>query len=356
MASGAQRKIIHCDCDCFFAAVEMRDDPALRDIPIAIGGASDRRGVISTCNYPARKYGIHSAMATAQAVKLCPELKVIPGHMSKYREASQQIMDIYRDYTDLIEPLSLDEAFLDVSDSSSCGGSATLIAEEIRQRVRETVGITISAGVAPNKFLAKIASDWNKPDGLFVITPAEVEGFVLQLPVKKIFGVGKVTAGKLKQMGIETCADIRSMTLAQLVNRFGRFGKRLYELSQGIDDRPVKTNRERKSISVEHTYSSDLQRLEDCLEKLPGLLDELQQRYEKHRDQRDIAGAVVKLKFHDFTQTTVEQSSSDCVLPLYERLCREAWSRGERAVRLIGVGYRLIPHNPQQAIQLNLID
>lgn len=356
MSGAKQRKIIHCDCDCFFAAVEMRDDPALRDIPIAVGGASDRRGVISTCNYLARSFGIHSAMATAQAVKLCPALKVIPGNMGKYRDASRQIMDIYRDYTDLIEPLSLDEAYLDVSESKMHGGSATLIAEDIRRRVHETVDITISAGVAPNKFLAKIASDWNKPDGLCVITPSQVEAFVLQLPVNKIFGVGKVTAAKLKQMGIETCADIRQLTLAQLVNRFGRFGKRLYELSQGVDERPVKVNRDRKSISVEHTYSIDLPDLAGCIEKLPPLLEELEQRFSKHRDTRDIAGAVVKLKFHDFSQTTVEQKAIDCSLQLYEKLCQEAWHRGEKAVRLIGIGYRLEPHNPQQVVQLPLLD
>ena len=334
----------------------MRDDPSLQEIPLAIGGASDRRGVISTCNYQARQYGIHSAMATARAVKLCPGLKVIPGNMAKYRDASAQIMEIYRDYTELIEPLSLDEAYLDVTGVSHKGGSATLIAEEIRQRVKDSVGITISAGVAPNKFLAKIASDWNKPDGLCVIAPDQVEEFVLQLPVKKIFGVGKVTATKLHEIGVETCADLRQQSMAQLVNRFGRFGKRLYELCRGFDERPVKASRERKSISVEHTFSRDLPDLESCLKKLPVMLNELEERFQKHRKQRDVAGAVVKLKFFDFTQTTVEQAGIDCSQAMYEHLCREAWQRGEKAVRLIGVGYRLQPRNPQYAEQLTLLD
>ncbi|MDO6419554.1 DNA polymerase IV [Amphritea sp. 2_MG-2023] len=350
------RKIIHCDCDCFFAAVEMRDDPSLSDIPLAIGGSSDRRGVISTCNYPARKFGIHSAMATAHAMKLCPSLKVIPGNMEKYRQASAAIMSIYADYTDQIEPLSLDEAYLDVTGSTLKGGSATFIAQEIRQRVEEQVGITISAGVAPNKFVAKIASDWHKPDGLCVITPDQLEAFVLQLPVKKIFGVGKVTTAKLQQMGIETCADLRTLSMAQLVDRFGRFGKRLYELSRGIDDRPVRTSRERKSISVEHTFAVDLPNLACCIEKLPVMLAELAQRFEKHAEQREVAGAVIKLKFSDFSQTTVEQSASECPLALYQHLCQEAWFRGKKAVRLIGVGYRLQPKNQQQAVQLKLID
>lgn len=334
----------------------MRDDPSLSEIPLAIGGASDRRGVISTCNYPARKFGIHSAMATAHALKLCPGLKVIPGNMEKYRQASAAIMSIYGDYTDLIEPLSLDEAYLDVTGSTIKGGSATLIAEEIRQRVKQTVGITISAGVAPNKFIAKIASDWNKPDGLCVITPDQLESFVLQLPVRKIYGVGKVTTAKLHQMGIETCADLRTLSMAQLVDRFGRFGKRLYELSRGEDDRPVRTSRERKSISVEHTFSADLPDVASCLEQLPTMLNELGTRFTKYADQREIAGGVIKLKFSDFSQTTVEQSGTECSLALYQNLCREAWERGKKTVRLIGVGYRLKPKSRQMAVQLKLLE
>lgn len=356
LAEPPLRKIIHCDCDCFYAAVEMRDDPSLRDIPIAIGGASDRRGVISTCNYPARKFGVHSAMSTAKALQKCPHLKLLPGNMEKYRQASQQIMAIYQDYTDLIEPLSLDEAFLDVTGSELCNGSATRIAEEIRARVRAEVGITISAGVAGNKFLAKIASDWRKPDGLFVVPPADMQDFIEQLPVVKIFGVGKVTAAKLHEMGIQTCGELKAYSLAQLVDRFGRFGKRLYELCRGIDERPVKVSRERKSISVEHTYPQDLPSLEKCQQQLPILLQELQRRFEKHKDKRDISGAVVKLKFHDFSQTTVELATPTPNLSLYQHLCEQAWQRGEKPVRLIGLGYRLVEHKPRQGVQLSLFE
>jgi DNA polymerase-4 len=177
------RKIIHCDCDCFYAAVEMRDNPALTDIPIAIGGSVEQRGVVATCNYPARKFGIHSAMPMAQALKRCPHLTVIRGDMAKYKAVARQVFAIYRDVTELIEPLSLDEAFLDVSEVTLHHGSATRMAEAIRHRVKQEVGITVSAGVAPNKFLAKIASDWRKPDGLFVITPDDIDAFVQQLPV-----------------------------------------------------------------------------------------------------------------------------------------------------------------------------
>ena len=202
----------------------MRDQPHYRDIPLAIGGAPERRGVIATCNYPARKYGIHSAMSTATALRLCPNLTVVSGNMAKYKAVSAQVMQIFSDYTDLIEPLSLDEAFLDVTASTSCQGSATLIAQEIMQRVEQNLGITLSAGVAPNKFLAKIASDWNKPNGLFVIRPQEIDSFVHNLPVKKISGVGKKTAERLHKLGIETCGGLRKRSYADLIQHFGKFG------------------------------------------------------------------------------------------------------------------------------------
>ena len=182
------RKIIHCDCDCFYAAVEMRDDASLRLLPIAIGGKADRRGVVATCNYNAREFGIRSAMPTAHALRLCPDLVVIPGTMAKYREAAHHIRQIFYRYTDKVEPLSLDEAYLDVTDCEECQGSATLIAQQIREVIAQEVGVTASAGVAPNKFLAKVASDLNKPDGQYVITPKGVDEFVKTLEVKRIFG------------------------------------------------------------------------------------------------------------------------------------------------------------------------
>lgn len=351
-----QRKIIHCDCDCFFAAVEMRDNPALKQIPMAIGGDPSRRGVIATCNYPAREYGVRSAMATAQALKLCPDLTVLHGNMDKYREASRQIMSIFRDYTDIIEPLSLDEAFLDVTGTDLCQGSATYIAEEIRQRVKETVGITISAGVAPNKFIAKIASDWNKPDGLYVVQPAQITAFLDELSVDKISGVGKKTAEKLDSMGISTCLDLRKRSLAELVERFGKFGKRLFELARGIDDRPVQTSRIRKSISVEHTYANDLGDVEACLDKLPTLLEELAERFEKHGKDKQITGVIVKVKFFDFIQTTAEHAVAIPELAHFRQLLIDAFSRGGRPVRLLGVGYKLKPLLDQQPKQLNLLD
>ncbi|WP_445010576.1 DNA polymerase IV [Vreelandella stevensii] len=346
------RKIIHCDCDCFYAAVEMRDNPALAEIPIAIGGSVEQRGVVATCNYPARAFGIHSAMPMAQALKRCPHLTVIRGDMAKYKAVARQVFAIYRDVTELIEPLSLDEAFLDVSDVTQYHGSATRMAEAIRQRVKEQVGITVSAGVAPNKFLAKIASDWRKPDGLFVITPDDIDAFVQQLPVKKIHGVGPRTAEKLAELGIQTGADLRARPLTELVERFGRFGHRLHELSHGRDERPVKTHRERKSISTEQTYSRDLPTLEACRHELPELISDLERRYARLDPAPAVRGLMVKVKFNDFTQTTVEHADPAPDLEQFETLLNVGWARGERPVRLLGVGYRLAEETAVQQLSL----
>ena len=346
------RKIIHCDCDCFYAAVEMRDNPALTDIPIAIGGSVEQRGVVATCNYPARKFGIHSAMPMAQALKRCPHLTVIRGDMAKYKAVARQVFAIYRDVTELIEPLSLDEAFLDVSEVTLHHGSATRMAEAIRHRVKQEVGITVSAGVAPNKFLAKIASDWRKPDGLFVITPDDIDAFVQQLPVKKIHGVGPRTAEKLAELGIQTGADLRARPLTELVERFGRFGHRLHELSHGRDERPVKTHRERKSISTEQTYSQDLPTLEACRRQLPELIGDLERRYARLDPAPAVRGVMVKVKFNDFTQTTVEHADPAPDLEQFETLLNVGWARGERPVRLLGVGYRLAEETAVQQLSL----
>jgi DNA polymerase-4 len=348
------RKIIHCDCDCFYASVEMRDDPSLRGRPLAVGGRPDQRGVVATCNYEARRFGIHSAMATAQAMKLCPDLLLIPPNMEKYRLASRQIMDIYRDYTELVEPLSLDEAYLDVSDSPHCKGSATLIAQEIRRRIFETVGITASAGVAPNKFVAKIASDWNKPDGLFLVRPDEVDAFVAALPVKKLHGVGKVTAAKMHGLGVQTCADLRSWSMAKLQENFGSFGARLHDLCRGIDYRDVNPVRERKSISTEETYTPDVPDLSGCLALLPELMEHLQGRIKRNNAEKFINKLFVKLKFNDFQQTTVECVGYAPNLAIYSHLMETGWLRAGRPVRLLGVGVRL--SDTEQVEQLGLFD
>jgi DNA polymerase IV len=335
------RKIIHVDCDCFYAAIEMRDDPSLARKPLAVGGAADRRGVIATCNYEARAYGVRSAMASGHALKLCPDLLIVKPRMDVYKAVSREIHGIFRDYTEVIEPLSLDEAYLDVSDSPHFAGSATRIAQEIRRRVSQELHITVSAGVAPNKFLAKIASDWKKPNGLFVITPDQIEAFVAELPVSKLHGVGKVTADKLGRLGIRTCADLRQWHKLALVKEFGHFGERLWGLAQGIDERPVQTDSRRQTVSVETTFDHDLPDLPACLAQLPQLLEELARRMARLDASYRPDKPFVKIKFHDFTQTTLEQAGARRDLDSYKLLLSAAFARGDKPVRLLGVGVRL---------------
>jgi DNA polymerase-4 len=337
-----QRKIIHVDCDCFYAAIEMRDDPQLAGKPLAVGGSAERRGVIATCNYEARAYGVRSAMSSRHALKLCPDLLIVKPRMEAYKEASREIHTIFREYTDLIEPLSLDEAYLDVSDCAHFAGSATRIAQDIRRKVSKRLHITVSAGVAPNKFLAKIASDWRKPDGLFVITPGEVEDFVADLSVSKLHGVGKVTADRLQRQGIERCEDLRQWSKLKLVREFGSFGERLYSLAWGIDERPVQNDSRRQSVSVENTYDKDLPDLASCLGKLPELMATLEGRMARIDSSYRPGKPFVKVKFHDFTQTTLEQAGAGRDLDSYQQLLAQAFARGSKPVRLLGIGVRLL--------------
>lgn len=333
-----QRKIIHCDCDCFYASVEMRDDPRLLELPLAIGGKADQRGVIATCNYAARKFGVRSAMPTSQALKRCPDLVVMRPNMEKYRIASRQILSIYRSYTDLVEPLSLDEAYLDVSHTPQLQGSATRIAQEIRHRIANDVGITVSAGVAPNKFLAKIASDWNKPDGLYVILPEQVEAFVVQLEVDRLFGVGKVTAAKLHQLGIQTCKDLLQWSLPDLLQQFGKLGASLFSLCRGIDERAVIASSERKSVSVEETYTHDLPDFAHCIAELPVLYAELEKQVMRTNTTSQINKLNIKIRFNDFKQTTVECRASQLNQQVFADLLQIGYQRRNRPVRLIGLG------------------
>ncbi|SEA96957.1 DNA polymerase IV [Lonsdalea quercina] len=346
------RKIIHVDMDCFYAAIEMRDNPRLRDIPLAIGGSALRRGVISTANYPARRYGVHSAMATATALRLCPHLTLLPGRMEVYKATSLQIRQIFARYTELIEPLSLDEAYLDVTDSLHCNGSATLMAQEIRQTIFDELNLTASAGVAPIKFLAKVASEQNKPNGQFVITPAEVDDFILALPLAKIPGVGKVTASRLSERGLHTCADVRRYDLSALLKSFGKFGRVLWERCHGIDERQVLPDRLRKSVGVEKTLAEDIHDWPQCEALIETLYDELEVRLRRVKPDLHIARQGVKLKFDDFRQTTQEH-----VWPVLNKqdliqLARQTWEqrREARGVRLVGLHVTLL--DPQLERQL----
>lgn len=334
-----ERKILHIDMDCFFAAIEMRERPELEGRPLAVGGRD--RGVLTTCNYEARKFGCHSAMPTYLALRKCPGLVVVPVNFELYRETSRQIRRVFEEFTELVEPLSLDEAYLDVSHLHSEGGS---VAGEVRERIREATQLTASAGIAPNKFLAKIASDWNKPDGQFEVCPDEVRSFMPDLPVEKIWGVGKRTAEKLHRMGLKTCGDLQQRTLVELDQGFGKFGQQLYELCRGIDHRPVNPDRERKSLSNERTFSEDVEVAEDGELRLVDLLDELAGDYQGGHSGREIREGFVKLKFNDFSVTTAQRPMKSVERERFSELLREAWQRGEgKAVRLIGAGVRFYP-------------
>ncbi|MCA0913957.1 DNA polymerase IV [Marinobacter nauticus] len=352
----AQRKIIHVDCDCFFAAVEMRDDPSLRDVPLAVGGEGGR-GVVTTCNYRARAFGVRSAMPGSEARRLCPGLVTVPPDMGRYRAVSQQVMAILREMTDLVEPLSLDEAFLDVTDVDAFKGSATLMARHLRERVSREVGITISAGVAPNKFLAKIASDWRKPDGLFVITPPEVADFVRELPVEKLFGVGQVTAARLHALGVKTCGDMQALGADVLIEKFGKQGYRLFEMAHGRDNRPVVVSRVAKSVSVERTFSQDLPDRSACDTVMPALVADLNLRLSRKGQHKPIHKLFVKIRYSDFSTHTLErvrESVTEPALMDFQPLLEELMPK-DRPVRLLGVGVRF-RNDDAPVTQLRLFD
>ncbi|AWL10963.1 DNA-directed DNA polymerase [Saliniradius amylolyticus] len=349
------RKIIHIDMDCFFAAVEMRDHPEWRDIPIAIGGSADRRGVIATCNYPAREYGVRSAMATAYALRLCPQLLLVPGRMELYRQVSAQIRQIFSRYTDLIEPLSLDEAYLDVTHCLAFNGSATLIAQDIRAAIYRETGLTASAGVAPCKFVAKIASDENKPDGIRVVTPEQLDDYVRQLPLELIPGVGKVTAEKLAKLGLLSCEDVRQSNESQMVEILGKFGKALWQRAHSIDERPVSNERQRKSVGAEVTLPQDIYTRAECWQVIERLYDKLEARLKAYQPDLHIYGQGLKLKFDDFRQTTVEHRQLRLSRAYFGQLLDEGLSRQQhRGIRLVGMHVTLPtePNSPQLALPL----
>ncbi|MGL1935987.1 MAG: DNA polymerase IV [Fibrobacterales bacterium] len=342
----ALKKIIHVDMDSFYASVEMRDNPELRDKPIAVGGPAEKRGVLCTCNYLAREFGVRSAMATGYAQKLCPQLVLVPVNMDKYKAESKKIHAIFGEYTQLIQPLSLDEAYLDVTDTTQCQGSATLIAEEIRRKIFETTDLTASAGIAPNKFLAKISSDLNKPNGQYVIIPDAIEQFMIPLPVEKIFGVGKVAQKRLKELGIDTCGDLQKLTLEELHHKLGNWGANLYNLSRGIGSATVETSRNRKSISQERTFHKDMEGelsvLRPSIEKVYDILSSYISRYQGRQSVPvKMRKSSIKIKFSDFTQTTVERDFGSYSLENFLELMREGLTRKSLDVRLVGLGVKV---------------
>ena len=343
------RKIIHLDMDCFYAAIEVRDNPELRGHPVAVGGAHNRRGVLTTCNYEARAFGIHSAMPTFKALQKCPHLIVMPVRFDAYRTESRRIRTLMEGFSERIEPLSLDEAYLDISHLSR---PASEVASQLRNQIYSTTGLTASAGIAPNKLLAKIASDWNKPNGQFELQPENVADFMEALPVRRVWGIGPVTASKLQSLGVETCGQMQQMTSIELQQLFGKFGAELHDLCRGHDDRPVETQRERKSLSNEQTFSADLETLEECRERIIPMVDELTKDLRRHQEGPGIAKVFVKIKFADFSRTTVERSGLEPDLSVFNDLLAEGFGRSGQPVRLLGVGVRFAELKSKKAFQL----
>lgn len=334
------RKIIHIDMDAFFASVEQRDHPELRGKPIAVG-YDDVRGVVSTASYEARKYGVRSAMSMQIAKRMCKDLIVVPGRYERYKEVSWAIHSIFHDYTDLVEPLSLDEAFLDVTHNKKGMPLASEIAKEIKQRIKDELHLTASAGISYNKLLAKIASDYHKPDGLYIIHPDQALDFIAQLQVEDLWGVGPKTAQKMHKMGIFNGEQLRQCSVGHLKSVFGKMGPVFYNYARGIDERPVVTNYVRKSVGCEHTFSEDLIRPSAILIALYHLVVELTERLEKSK----FVGKTVtlKIKYNDFQQITRSitthkklQTKKD-ILPLAKQLLHQIHYSNMHPIRLMGL-------------------
>lgn len=335
-----QRKIIHIDMDAFYAAVEQREKPALVGKPVVVGGLPNRRGVVSTCNYEARRYGIHSAMPSTRALTLCPHAVFIRPNFALYRDVSQQIFSLLHEYTHHIETLALDEAYMDVSAVAAQHQSATALAVKIKQRILTATGLTASAGIAANKFLAKIASAMDKPDGLFIIKPAESEQFVAGLTIRKFHGIGPATEKRMHNLGIYTGADLRRHSLQQLTEIFGKAGLYYYHAARGIDKRPVQANAPRKSVGAENTFAHDLHEQPLMLKHL----NEAAVKVARMLAARKISGRTVtiKVKYADFTQATRSRTLPEALSGLRQlrSLLPELLSKTKAAhkpVRLLGV-------------------
>ena len=351
------RKIIHIDMDAFFASVELRDRPDLKDLPVVIS-SHHPRAVIAAASYPAREFGLRSAMPMSQAKKRCPHVVVIEPNFEKYRAVSEKIHHIFKQYTTLIEPLSLDEAYLDVTENLKNIPSATEVAQCIRADILQVTGLTSSAGVAPNKFLAKIASDWHKPNGICVIKPQHIQNFIQYLPLKKIPGVGKVTYEKLKNLQLETLGDLQKVEEALLIQQFGKYGKQLYLYAQGIDERPVEIERERQQISKEITFDDDLN-LSQCFVYWPHLIQQVWEILQKKN--LCAKGVSVKLKLKNFQvlqhsksfkQPISHQSDLEKILHI---LLNEMHISPTAQFRLVGIGVYQLSEKAQQS-QLSLWD
>ena len=350
------KKIIHIDMDAFYANVEQRDNPELRGKPIAIGSASPR-GVVATASYEARKYGVHSALPSVTALRRCPKLIFVRGNMEKYKTISVQIRKIFEEFTDLVEPLSLDEAYLDVTENKKNNPSATILANEIRKRIFEETQLTASAGVSYNKFLAKVASDYNKPNGIFVITPDEATEFINKLKIESFFGIGKVTAEKMHKMGIFFGADLKKLSEHRLTQTFGKAGTYYYQIVRGNDNRTVNPYRERKSVGGENTFSNDLMLLDEQKEALLPIIKKVYERIK--RADKYGRTLTLKVKYSDFTQITRSKTlltpitKFDTLIENSIELLTQVHTT-DKTVRLLGVSVSNFLTEEQEAIQLKI--
>lgn len=356
------RKIIHVDMDAFYASVEQMDNPELKGKPLAVGG-SEVRGVVSAASYEARRFGVRSAISGIQAKKLCPDLIFVRPRFDRYKEISKKIRKIFHDYTDLVEPLSLDEAYLDVTENKKGNPSATLIAQEIRKRIFEEVGLTASAGISVNKFVAKIASDYNKPNGQKTVNPDEVEAFLEKLDIKKFYGVGKVTAEKMYQLGIFTGFDLKQKPLEYLEKHFGNSGFHYYQICRGIHNSAVKPNRKIKSVGAERTFGENLSSEIFMEERLQSIAKELEKRIQKSK----ISGKTItlKIKYSDFTLQTRSKtlpyfvSDKNIILDVAKDLLYQ--ERLKNSVRLLGISVHNLNNEvktktalPQKSVSVQL--
>lgn len=352
------RRILHCDMDCFYAQVHMRDDPKLRGKPVVIGGSPQGRGVVAAASYEAREYGVRSAMPAARAVQRCPHAIFLKPDFPRYRAESEKIFEILGSFTPVIQPASLDEAYLDVTEHLEPWETATRVAQEIRRRVWEERRLTVSVGVGPNRLVAKIASDYHKPDGLTVVRPKQVRRFLDPLPVRRLHGVGPATEARLEVFGVKTIADLRKLEAGVLEARFGRHGRILYEFARGIDERPVRTHRERKSLGHERTYAQDLEGYAPMDEQLEWLAAKVAEGLE----ERELSArtVTVKVRYPDFTTLTRSRTfldpvvSKGAITTTAKELLRQTDAGRTQRVRLLGVTASGLERG--EAVQLWLFD
>ena len=328
--------------DSFFASLEIREKPYLQNKPVAVGGKAHERGVLTTCNYVARGYGIHSAMSSKRAMQLCKDLIILPVDITKYKKASKEIFKIFKCYTKKIEPVSIDEAYLDVSSSNYCGGDPEEMARQIRSCIKNDFKITASAGISSNKLVAKICSDWKKPDNQFSICDDEIKEFMINVHLKKIPGIGKVNFEKCKKLNMQMCDDMYNLSIGELVQLFGSYGSSLYNLIRGIDHREVEENRVRKSISVEDTFINDLREIRSCTDKITILYSKL---IERCNDSNICASATkeifLKIKFSDFETITRQKKCDTLSVNNFIDLFTNNIIKVEKPIRLLGIGFKL---------------